>query len=307
MWPSSFPAFTPAQGPAQGPAQPAPAAAPTTSAPTQGNAANKLGKEAFAEFNKGRFAEAIKLYSAALDCATVEEKPLIFCNRSAARLRVQQFADAMADAKEAILLKPTWSKGYLRRGEAAGKMAMWMEACAAFREALRLDPGNETIAHSLAEAEEDAEELEAEELAEDVDAVHGPAPITPTILPFARPAGQDAVDQTRRNRVSPIQAFIKSRDPALCRELDEALQAYFSGSRDKAQLVVACLRRLEILTSDSVRQNPNQMSALQLHAILVSMYQTVKDIPGAELPSHSRRDFPPATARSARSATRRPS
>lgn len=67
------------------------------------------------EFGKGNYAAAVDYYAKALDCIDEEEdaslKLVLHGNRSMARLKSQQIADAIADGLQCISLDPTYTKG----------------------------------------------------------------------------------------------------------------------------------------------------------------------------------------------------
>ena len=52
------------------------------------------------------------------------------------------YISAKADAERIIGMKPDWSKGHQRKGEALAKCQAYTNAIKCFEEAVRLDPAN---------------------------------------------------------------------------------------------------------------------------------------------------------------------
>ncbi|GBG31328.1 Tetratricopeptide repeat protein 1 [Hondaea fermentalgiana] len=79
-------------------------------------ASREAGNEAL---GNGEFARAVEIYSRALVADPEDEK--LYSNRSLAHYRQDNFKAAIADADEAIRLKPTWERGYVRKALAMEK------------------------------------------------------------------------------------------------------------------------------------------------------------------------------------------
>ena len=56
--------------------------------------------------------------------------PMLFGNRAAAKLKLQRFEEALADAQEAKRLAPEWVKAFYREGEAFFGMENYGDAAA---------------------------------------------------------------------------------------------------------------------------------------------------------------------------------
>ena len=69
----------------------------------------KLGNDAF---SSGDFAEAVRIYTSALelDPSNIRYCAVIYCNRAAARMGQQKFGLAMGDCDEALLRQPTYAR-----------------------------------------------------------------------------------------------------------------------------------------------------------------------------------------------------
>ena len=109
----------------------------------------QLGNKAFAEKN---YARAIDLYTDAIDMDP--ENYTLYSNRSGSYCASQKYAQAAADARKVIELKPDWPRGHTRLGAALQGQKDWEGAANAFRKALELDPNN-------AGAKEDLQTCEA--------------------------------------------------------------------------------------------------------------------------------------------------
>ena len=92
--------------------------------------AKHLKEEANKKHKAGRFEEAIKLYTDALALPLLpkEELAVLHSNRSAAHLADGDLSSALQDAKEAQRLRPTWPKGYFRKGQVLFLQRKWPKA-----------------------------------------------------------------------------------------------------------------------------------------------------------------------------------
>jgi tetratricopeptide (TPR) repeat protein len=81
--------------------------------------AKLLKEEANRKYQAKRFDEAVKLYTDALALPLPkEELAVLHSNRSAAHLTKGDTSHARQDGKAAQRLRPTWPKGYFRKGQA---------------------------------------------------------------------------------------------------------------------------------------------------------------------------------------------
>ena len=69
-----------------------------------------------AAFSAHRFGEAIELYTKCIALTGTDAR--LFSNRSAAHASLGEQGRALGDACTAVVLAPTWSKGYYRQGAA---------------------------------------------------------------------------------------------------------------------------------------------------------------------------------------------
>jgi tetratricopeptide (TPR) repeat protein len=92
--------------------------------------AKHLKEEANKKHQAGRFEEAIKLYTDALALPLLpkEELAVLHSNRSAAHLADGDLSHALQDGKEAQRLRPTWPKGYFRKGQVLSLQRNWPKA-----------------------------------------------------------------------------------------------------------------------------------------------------------------------------------
>ena len=84
------------------------------------------------------YVNAMKWYSQAI--ASAPKDATLYSNRSFAFLRLKLGPRALADAEEAIKLKPTWAKGYFRRAEALSLAGLHDDALRAYQTGASLDP-----------------------------------------------------------------------------------------------------------------------------------------------------------------------
>lgn len=119
----------------------------------QVDAAKKAGNEAF---KAGKWGDALQRYSMALDMAASrppwepsamanDEMSILLCNRSAAFLGAELYAEAYADAHACIELKKTWTKGYFRKARACLKLGRYKEAKEVLLVGLTYEPASEEL------------------------------------------------------------------------------------------------------------------------------------------------------------------
>eukprot|EP00250_Pteridium_aquilinum_P006566 c16455_g1_i2 orf=228-1178(+) len=98
-------------------------------------------------FKAGNFLKAAALYTQAIK--TDPSNATLYSNRSAAFLSLLKVTKALADADMTIQLKPTWEKGYFRKGCALEAMDRLDEALAAYREALGQNPQSNEVSTKI--------------------------------------------------------------------------------------------------------------------------------------------------------------
>jgi len=94
------------------------------------------------EFKKGNMAQAIEYYTYATEIDP--NNPIFFTNRSAAYAHMQKWDKSLRDADKAIKLNSSWEKGYWRKGNAHFELNQFDEATAAYKQAMDLEPNNQT-------------------------------------------------------------------------------------------------------------------------------------------------------------------
>jgi len=126
------------------------------------------------EKNKGNdcykskdYEEALIYYTRSLDLI---EMPNVYTNRALVNLKMSRFAEAEADATEALKMNdPKFNfKAYLRRGESYSRRARYREAINDFSEALKIEPDNKEAENLLIKAQQNYLDVEGE-LAEKLD------------------------------------------------------------------------------------------------------------------------------------------
>ncbi|XP_023242274.1 hsp70-Hsp90 organizing protein 3-like [Centruroides sculpturatus] len=86
---------------------------------------------------KGNYAEAMIHYTHALKLDPSNYQ--LYSNRSLAFLKLQQYYYALEDAKQTIIYKPDWAKGYFRKGEVEFQTEHYSDAIESYRKALQLE------------------------------------------------------------------------------------------------------------------------------------------------------------------------
>ncbi|EUB62876.1 Small glutamine-rich tetratricopeptide repeat-containing protein beta [Echinococcus granulosus] len=103
-----------------------------------------------------KFDEAIDCYSKAISLDP--NNAIYYCNRAAAKSRLNKDSDCIADCEKALEIDPTYSKAYGRMGLAYCNMAKYEKAIEAYKKAISLDPNNLNFKQSLALAEANLKE-----------------------------------------------------------------------------------------------------------------------------------------------------
>lgn len=98
-------------------------------------------------FKAGNFLKAAAVYTQAIKADP--NNATLYSNRSAAFLNLLKVTKALSDAEMTIKLRPTWEKGYFRKGCTLEAMDRLEEALAAYREALEQNPQSSEVATKI--------------------------------------------------------------------------------------------------------------------------------------------------------------
>ncbi|CAH9091111.1 unnamed protein product [Cuscuta epithymum] len=107
---------------------------------SDGSRAEQLKLRANESFKAHKFAEAIELYSQAIELNGKEA--VYWANRAFAHFKLEEYGSAVEDATKAIELDPKYSKGYYRRGDAYFAMGKFKDAQEDFLQVRRLCPND---------------------------------------------------------------------------------------------------------------------------------------------------------------------
>ncbi|MCH82495.1 heat shock protein STI-like, partial [Trifolium medium] len=122
----------------------------------QAVAADKANTKGNAAFSSGDFATAISHFSEAIDLSPTNH--VLYSNRSAAHASLQNYTDALTDAKKTVELQPDWLNGYCRLGDAylGLSLAHFDGAVSVYNTGLEIDPKYEPLKSGLSEAQQAA-------------------------------------------------------------------------------------------------------------------------------------------------------
>ena len=113
---------------------------------------------------KGNHLVQERKYQEALDCYTKaieldKNDPILYSNRSAMYYNLNDFENALLDAKEAIYLKPDYAKAYLRKGNALEKQYKYQEALDTYKIGLQKDKNNIQLLEAYQKLEDSLKNL----------------------------------------------------------------------------------------------------------------------------------------------------
>ncbi|KAI3654446.1 hypothetical protein MP228_001165 [Amoeboaphelidium protococcarum] len=107
-----------------------------------------------AAFKAGKYADAIRLYSEALqidpECAAVNCQ--FYSNRATAYFKLGQYEKSIADCDAALAIDSDYGKVYIRRASCRMKLEQFEEAVRDFEKASQLDPNNRDLRQQLKDA-----------------------------------------------------------------------------------------------------------------------------------------------------------
>lgn len=103
-------------------------------------AAEGLKEKGNNAFKEADYRAAIRFYSLAL--AHDNTSAVLYSNRAAAHLKIEEYGSSLADAEQAIKCDKLYIKAHYRRGASHMAMAKHKEAMDDFRQVLRLKPGD---------------------------------------------------------------------------------------------------------------------------------------------------------------------
>lgn len=107
--------------------------------------ASELKKKGNDVFKAGDYLESIKIYTDALKLfplACTEERAMLYCNRAAAKIKLERTKSAIDDCTKAIELNDKYVRAYLRRGKLYEQTDKLDESLADYKKVLEFDTGN---------------------------------------------------------------------------------------------------------------------------------------------------------------------
>jgi suppressor of G2 allele of SKP1 len=117
-------------------------------------------KEAFFDDD---FSLAVDLYSQAIDLDP--NNPNLFADRAQAYIKLNSFTEAVSDANKAILLNPTLSKAYLRKGTACFNLEEYQTAKVALEKGVSFAPNDSRFTNLIQQCERHIAAEESDSLA----------------------------------------------------------------------------------------------------------------------------------------------
>ncbi|CBZ50259.1 similar to uniprot/P15705 Saccharomyces cerevisiae YOR027w STI1, related [Neospora caninum Liverpool] len=113
--------------------------------------------EGNAAFQKGKYEEAVGFFTEAIKCTP--DDAVLYSNRSGAYASLNKLEEALKDAEMCVKLRPTWGKGYSRKGLAEFRMMKYKEAEATYQKGLQVDPTNEQLKEGLNQVQQQTDQF----------------------------------------------------------------------------------------------------------------------------------------------------
>ncbi|KAI1374993.1 hypothetical protein F4677DRAFT_455187 [Hypoxylon crocopeplum] len=116
---------------------------------------DRMKEEGNGDYKAGRWQAAFDKYTAALevDPSNRGTNSKLYQNRALCRLKLKQFAQAIADCEQAISLDPSYTKARKTKANALGQADKWEDAVREWKSIQELDPEDRTIAKEIRRAE----------------------------------------------------------------------------------------------------------------------------------------------------------
>ncbi|KAH7913689.1 phosphoprotein phosphatase [Hygrophoropsis aurantiaca] len=127
-------------------------------------AAAKLKTEANKAFAARNFSDAVRLYSEAIELNPGDAT--YWCNRAAARTKLEEYGFALNDASRAIEVDPKYVKAYYRRATCYLQIAKPQLAITDFKKVMALEPKNDTVKAQLTATQKLVRKIEFEKAIE---------------------------------------------------------------------------------------------------------------------------------------------
>ena len=163
---------------------------PSTSSPSS---ANTRGGE---HFRAGRFVDAVKCYSGAIEADSEPSKlAKLLANRSAAYGRLGNLEAALADGKRAVEIEPSYIKGYFRATKAHMALGQFHRASSAASEGLSRQPDNKELQQALQDA--DSEGANSPAPPSGRRAKRAATPASPPVVPASAARSTEAMSLSR--------------------------------------------------------------------------------------------------------------
>jgi len=127
------------------------------------------------EFGKGNYQAAYDLYTLALSTADdSDEVHVLYSNRAAASICLEQYQEALADANAVIQIAPHFAKGFLRRAAALEELSQFQAALESYEMAQVLEPQEMFITKEIERLHRVLQDLSAVDI-EFADTLESPA------------------------------------------------------------------------------------------------------------------------------------
>lgn len=126
--------------------------------------AAKIKTKANQAFASHNFVEAVRLYTQAIEVNPLDAT--YWCNRAAARTKLEEYGFALSDASKAIEVDPKYAKAFYRRATCYLQIAKPQLAVADFKKVVALEPRNTVVQSQLTATQKLVRRIEFEKAIE---------------------------------------------------------------------------------------------------------------------------------------------
>jgi len=228
------------------------AAAPTLT-DEQRAAAEACKNEGNELMKQEKFSEALEAYNKAIEINATN--PVFYCNRAAARSKLNHHSESLTDCAKALAIDPNYSKAYGRKGLAHSALNQHAAARDCYKKAMELDPSNASYKQNLEIAQQRLEEMTVQQQQQQQQQAGAGG------MPFPPGGGMDFGAMLNNPAVMNM-AQQMFQDPNMQNMMQNMMQA-MSGEGGGEQGLAGLMQAGQQLAQQMAAQNPEMVETLR--------------------------------------------